>query len=89
MSSRNKSHTTKMKVMITTRDGNMEIHTKIVDIINDIYDLREHGANGGFGYYFTHADIDYPHIIVPFCHASKLGHVKITVKTLNEEEEED
>jgi hypothetical protein len=78
-----------MKVMITTSGGNIAIHDKIVDLINALYDLKECGSNGGKGYYFTHADIDYPHISKPFSYNTTIKDVEVMVGTLYDEDEDD
>ncbi len=75
--------------MITTSGGDIDLHDRIVEIINKIYDLEEHGSNGGKGYYFTNADTDYPHISIPFSSSSTLGYVEIIVGTIESESDEE
>jgi hypothetical protein len=78
-----------MKVMITTSGGDIDLHDRIVEIINKIYDLEEYGSNGGKGYYFTNADTDYPHISLPFSSSSTLGYVEILVGTIDDDDDDD
>jgi hypothetical protein len=78
-----------MKVMITTCGGDIDLHNKIVDIMNKIYNLRETGSNGGKGYYFTNADEDYPHITTPFQQSSTFCDVEIEIGTLPAEDDDE
>ena len=78
-----------MRVMIHTEGGDIDIHHKIVEIVNSLYHLAEEGANGGFGDYFTHAENDYEHITSHISDTWKIKGVTIYVETLKEEEEYD
>ncbi len=80
-----------MRVIITTEgyvnSHTIDAHNELVKKMNRVYGLEEHGANGGKGFYCSHAYTNYSHITEPIHDKFYINDiVTVFVDTIEDEE---